>query len=151
MYIFVPRLSKSSNMMLNMLELHCLKLVLRCMVKKDFVRKKRRGGKLDPKWVGPYIITAKLSKGFYSLQSVANSSDCIKRVMFYSSEYQSSCSNSPNHFNQSSPHHWSVLTSSLWSVLTSSLWLVLTSSHWSVLTSAFQSVFTLSIRMLKYA
>ena len=60
------------------------------VVKKDFLRKKRKGGKLDPKWVGPYITTAKLSKGFYSLQSVANSFDCIKRVngahlkMFYS-------------------------------------------------------------------
>ena len=81
------------------------------VVKKDFLRKKRKGGKLDPKCVGPYIITVKLSKGFYSLQSVANSSDCIKRVngahlkVFYCSEYQSSCSNSPNHFNQSSPHH----------------------------------------------
>ena len=65
------------------------------MVKKDFLRKKRKGGKLDPKWVGPYIITAKLSKGFYSLQCVANSSDRVKRVngahlkVFYSSESQS--------------------------------------------------------------
>ena len=81
------------------------------VVRKDFLRKKRKGGKLDPKWVGPYIITTKFSKGFYSLQSVASSSDCIKRVngahlnMFYSSEHQSSCSNSPHHFNQSSPHH----------------------------------------------
>ena len=81
------------------------------VVKKDFLQKKRKGGKLDPKSVGPYIITAKLSKGFYSLQSVTNSSGCIKRVngahlkMLYSSEYQSSCGNSPNHFNQSSPHH----------------------------------------------
>ena len=64
-------------MMPNTLEPHCLKLV---MVKKDFLWKKRKGGKLDPKWVGPYIITAKFSKGFYSLQFVANSSDCIKRV-----------------------------------------------------------------------
>ena len=74
------------------------------VVKKDFVRKKRKGGKLDPKWVGPYIITAKLSKGFYSLQSVANSNDCVKRVngahlkVFYSSERQS-CSNYPQHSN----------------------------------------------------
>ena len=80
------------------------------LVKKDFLLKKSKGGKLDPKWVGPYIITAKLRKGFYSLQSVASSSDCIKCVigahlkMFYSSEQQS-CSNSLHHFNQSPPHH----------------------------------------------
>ncbi|KAL5500624.1 hypothetical protein EMCRGX_G012215 [Ephydatia muelleri] len=79
------------------------------VVKKDFLWKKRKGGKLDPKWVGPYIITAKLSKGFYSLQCVANSSDRVKRVngthlkVFNSSESQS-CSNSPQHSNQSSPH-----------------------------------------------
>ena len=76
-------------MMPNTLDPHCLKLVLAKVVKKDFLRKKRKGGKLDPKWVGPYIITAKFSKRFYSLQSIANSSDCIKRVngahltMFY--------------------------------------------------------------------
>ena len=29
------------------------------VLKKDFVRKKRKGGKLDPKLVGPYVITAK--------------------------------------------------------------------------------------------
>ena len=50
------------------------------MLKKDFVRKKRRGGKLDPKWVGPYIITAKHSKGFYSLRSNENPVKIIKRV-----------------------------------------------------------------------
>ena len=32
---------------------------------KDFTRKKRKGGKLDPKWVGPYVIQKKLSRGVY--------------------------------------------------------------------------------------
>ena len=50
------------------------------MLKKDFVQKKRRGGKLDPKWVGPYIITAKHSKGFCSLRSIENPVKIIKRV-----------------------------------------------------------------------
>jgi len=50
------------------------------VLKKDFLRKKRKGGKLDFKWLGPYTITATLGKGFYSLQSITNSTDIIKRV-----------------------------------------------------------------------
>jgi len=38
--------------------------------KKDFLRKKRRGGKLDSKWMGPYKITADLGKGLFKLQTV---------------------------------------------------------------------------------
>jgi len=38
--------------------------------KKDFLRKKRRGGKLDCKWMGPYKITADLGKGLFKLQAV---------------------------------------------------------------------------------
>ncbi|KAL5503329.1 hypothetical protein EMCRGX_G010258 [Ephydatia muelleri] len=89
------------------------------VLKKDFLRKKRKGGKLDPRWLGPYIITQKLSKGFYSLQSVANPSDCVKRVngahlkAFHSQEYmsnsqdlsQSSSPLSPRHSSQSTPSH----------------------------------------------
>eukprot|EP00731_Ephydatia_muelleri_P019971 Em0012g796a len=36
---------------------------------KDFRKKKRKGGKLDFPWVGPYLITKSLGKGFYELQS----------------------------------------------------------------------------------
>ncbi len=36
-------------------------------MKKDFRRKKRKGGKLDPKWLGPYTIVDDLGRGFYSL------------------------------------------------------------------------------------
>ena len=87
--------------------------------KKDFLHKKRKGGKLDPRWLGPYIITQKLSKGFYSLQSVANPSDCVKRVngahlkAFHSQKHmsnsqdlsQSSSPLSPRHSSQSTPSH----------------------------------------------
>ena len=79
MYTFAPRLSKSKSLI----------VVLRWL--KGFSSEKEEGRENGPIWVGPYIITAKFSKGFYSLQSVANSSDCIKRVngahlkMFYSS------------------------------------------------------------------
>ena len=89
------------------------------VLKKDFLRKKRKGGKLDPRRLGPYIITQKLSKGFYSLQSVANPSDCVKQVngahlkAFHSPEHmsnsqdlsQSSSPLSPRHSSQSTPSH----------------------------------------------
>lgn len=37
------------------------------MLKKDFRRKKRKGGKLDHRWLGPYTISADCGKGFYTL------------------------------------------------------------------------------------
>ena len=37
------------------------------VLKKDFRRKKRKGGKLDDRWLGPYMISKDLGKGFYSL------------------------------------------------------------------------------------
>ena len=39
------------------------------VLKKDFRKKKRKGGKLDFPWVGPYLITRSLGKGFYELQA----------------------------------------------------------------------------------
>ena len=40
------------------------------VLKKDNRRKKRKGGKLDPKWVGPYTIIGDLGKGSYRLELV---------------------------------------------------------------------------------
>ena len=34
------------------------------VLKKDFKRKKRKGGKLDDRWLGPYMISKDLGKGF---------------------------------------------------------------------------------------
>ena len=45
--------------------------------RKDFTRRKRHGGKMDPKWVGPYLIVQDLGKGFYKLQSPDNSQDVV--------------------------------------------------------------------------
>jgi hypothetical protein len=50
------------------------------VLKKDFLRKKRKGGKMDPQWLGPYEIAADLGKGFYALSDVTNGDIAIKRV-----------------------------------------------------------------------
>ena len=49
------------------------------MLVRDFNRKKRKGGKLDYKWRGPYIITKSLGRGLYSLQAEDNSNE-ISRI-----------------------------------------------------------------------
>ena len=37
-----------------------------CLVlKKDFTRKKRKGGKLDSRWLGPYRLASSLGKGLF--------------------------------------------------------------------------------------
>ena len=40
------------------------------VLKKDFSRKKRKGGKMDEKWLGPFTIVGILGKGLYHLQAV---------------------------------------------------------------------------------
>ena len=39
---------------------------------KDFNRKKRKGGKMDHRWMGPFMITKCLGKGLYSLNSCSS-------------------------------------------------------------------------------
>ena len=50
------------------------------VLKKDFTRKKRKGGKLDSKYVGPYTIVKALGKGLYRLEDVKDPSHIICRV-----------------------------------------------------------------------
>ena len=50
------------------------------VLKKDFTRKKRKGGKLDSKWVGPYKIAKALGKGLYRLEDANDPSKIICRV-----------------------------------------------------------------------
>ena len=56
------------------------------VVKKDFTRKKRRGGKLDHRWTGPFVITASLGRGLYQLKEVNGSkvggSRIVTEVLF---------------------------------------------------------------------
>ena len=49
------------------------------VLKKDFRRKKRKGGCMDPKWLGPYEIIKDLGKGFFALKCI-ESGDIVKRV-----------------------------------------------------------------------
>ena len=50
------------------------------VLKKDFRRKKRKGGKLDEKWVGPYRIIRAHGRGLYRLENVADPTKVIARV-----------------------------------------------------------------------
>lgn len=49
------------------------------VLKKDFLKKKRKGGCMDPKWLGPYKIIKDLGKGFFSLQCI-ETEDVVKSV-----------------------------------------------------------------------
>ena len=46
------------------------------VLKKDFRRKKRKGGKLDYRWEGPFLITATLGKGLFQLKELAGEKVC---------------------------------------------------------------------------
>ena len=50
------------------------------VLKKDFTRKKRKGGKLDSKWIGPFRITKALGKCLYSLESLDEPPVTVVRV-----------------------------------------------------------------------
>lgn len=56
------------------------------VLKKDFLRKKRRGGKLDDKWLGPYTVTAALGKGLFKLKEV-NGDKVFRNSFFYNTMY----------------------------------------------------------------
>lgn len=50
------------------------------VLKKDFNKKKRRGGKLDGDWIGPYKIAASLGRGLYCLKDTKDPQKKISRV-----------------------------------------------------------------------
>lgn len=50
------------------------------MLIKDYERKKRKGGKMDYRWLGPYIIEKSLGKGLYALKTANNSGKVLDRV-----------------------------------------------------------------------
>ncbi|KAL5460390.1 hypothetical protein EMCRGX_G033836 [Ephydatia muelleri] len=50
------------------------------ILKKDFKRKKRAGGKLETWFVGPYMIMKIHGKGFYRLKQVGNEECVVERI-----------------------------------------------------------------------
>ena len=48
---------------------------------KDFTRKHRRGGKLDYRWLGPFVITASLGKGLFQLKEVDGDKVRLSTIM----------------------------------------------------------------------
>lgn len=51
------------------------------VLKKNFTRRKRAGGKMDYLWTGPYKITGTLGKGLYKLKAVQGDKvkcECVK-------------------------------------------------------------------------
>ena len=58
----------------------CLFQVGTKVLRKDFRRKKRQGGKLDPQWLGPYRVIHDLGKGFYSLGNMVDGSVVTQRI-----------------------------------------------------------------------
>ena len=50
------------------------------VLRKDFQRKKRAGGKLDTPYIGPYLITKCHSKEMYRLQLIGDKSSTIERI-----------------------------------------------------------------------
>lgn len=50
------------------------------VLKKDMKRKKRAGGKMDYKWLGPYRIVKSMGKGLYQIEGVHHPEIKIERV-----------------------------------------------------------------------
>ena len=52
---------------------------------KDYEMKKRKGGKMDYRWLGPYIIEKSHGKGLYALK-VANNSGKVLQSPWHTPE-----------------------------------------------------------------
>ena len=72
------------------------------VLKKDFLRKKRKGGCMDHKWLGPYEVIKDICKGFFSLKSV-ESGKTIKRIHGAHLKVYRTPPKSPNSSNLLSP------------------------------------------------
>ncbi len=78
---------------------------------KDHRQKKRKGGKLQFRWLGPFCVTKKLNKGLYVITDAKNgksqwSSSCtIPHVSYHMSQFKPNRSRSPHHSRTFSPHH----------------------------------------------
>ena len=85
------------------------------VLKKDFLRKKRKGGKMDARFLGPYIITKDLGRGLYSLELIEDRTVVVHRVNgAHLKPYQTPCQSpessthtgdSPQTSQNQSSHH----------------------------------------------
>ena len=50
------------------------------VLRKDFIRKRRAGGKMEARYLGPYLIIKCHGRGFYGLQNVADPRVDIPRI-----------------------------------------------------------------------
>lgn len=91
----------------------CVYDVGRKVLLKDFTRKKRKGGKLDRKWIGPYEIKKNLGRGLYALSAIGNPSVSVKRVTGAQLKPYLTPPESPLKIDPSISHHSSDLESSM--------------------------------------
>jgi len=50
------------------------------VLRKDMKRKKRAGGKMDFKWLGPYRVVKSMGKGLYNIESTISPNKRIQRI-----------------------------------------------------------------------
>ena len=76
---------------------------------KDHTRKKRKGGKLQFRWLGPFSVTKQLRKGLYVITDVKKGTkkrvNGIHLAPFHKSQFNPNQSRSPQCSQPFSPHH----------------------------------------------
>ncbi|KAL5515870.1 hypothetical protein EMCRGX_G001111 [Ephydatia muelleri] len=84
------------------------------VLRKDFRRKKRKGGKMDDKWLGPLLVSSELGKGFYSLSDLDGKSIKVKRINgAHLKPYKRSSSGEPSPSTSTTPQSPNQLSESV--------------------------------------
>ena len=74
------------------------------VLKKDFLCKKRKGGKMDARFLGPYIITKDLGRGLYSLELIEDRTVVVHRVNgAHLKPYQTPCQSPESSTHKETP------------------------------------------------
>ena len=80
------------------------------VLQKDFRSCKHKGGKMDPKWLSPSLITHDLGKGFYSLVTIDQKKIVTKRINGAHLKLYVRPPSSPHQSTPPAsltcPHHW---------------------------------------------
>eukprot|EP00731_Ephydatia_muelleri_P000953 Em0001g953a len=83
------------------------------VLRKDFRRKKRKGGKMDDKWLG-LLVSSELGKGFYSLSDLDGKSIKVKRINgAHLKPYKRSSSGEPSPSTSTTPQSPNQLSESV--------------------------------------